>query len=194
MTGAVSGLLLTHGAGSDRDHRLNLRLDAELEIPVKRINFPYRRIEGRRPPDRAPKLVACVVEEAAIFAAELGVAPASLAFGGRSMGGRICSMAIAEGLPAAAVMCLSYPLHPPKKPEKLRVDHFPDLTVPTLFVNGDRDPFGSPDEFAQHVPAIAGPLTLHWLEGQRHDPKPSYDDEIVAVVADFLHGLAGDRH
>ena len=62
-------------------------------------------------------------------------------------------MAIAEGLPAAAVVLLSYPLHPPGKPERLRIEHFPELTVPVLFVNGDRDPFGTPEELAEHTPA-----------------------------------------
>ena len=150
-----AGFLLTHGAGGGADHRLLVALDEQLDVPVRRMEFPYR-AEGRKAPDRAPKLIAAVVEEAARFADDLGCDPAELAFGGRSMGGRICSMAIAEGLPAAAVVLLSYPLHPPGKPERLRIEHFPDLAVPTLFVNGDRDPFGTPDELAEHTPAIAG--------------------------------------
>ena len=183
-----AGLLLTHGAGGGADHRLLVALDEQLELPVRRMEFPYR-AEGRKAPDRAPKLIASVVDEAARFAADLGCEPEQLAFGGRSMGGRICSMAIAEGLPACAVVLLSYPLHPPGKPDRLRIEHFPGLSVPTLFVNGDRDPFGTPDELAEHTPAIAGPVEVHWLEGQRHDPKPTFDDEIVAVVGRFLQSL-----
>ena len=98
-------------------------------------------------------------------------------------------MAIADGLPAAAVILLSYPLHPPGKPERLRIEHFPELSTPTLFVNGDRDPFGSPEELAMHTPSIAGPVEVHWLDGQRHDPKPAFDDEIVTVVGRFLASL-----
>lgn len=98
-------------------------------------------------------------------------------------------MAIAEGLAASGLVLLSYPLHPPGKPEKLRTDHFPDLDVPTLFVNGDRDPFGTPEELNAHVGMIAGPTTVHWIEGQRHDPKPVFDDEIISVVGAFLAGL-----
>lgn len=183
-----TGLLLTHGAGGGADHRLLVALDDGLEVTVRRMEFPYR-AEGRKAPDRAPKLIASVVDEAARFADDLGCDPSEIAFGGRSMGGRICSMAIAEGLPAAAVVLLSYPLHPPGKPERLRVEHFPDLTVPTLFVNGDRDPFGTPAELAAHTPAIAGAVEVHWLEGQRHDPKPEFDDEIVRVVERFLTAL-----
>ena len=152
------------------------------------MEFPYR-AEGRKAPDRAPKLIASVIEEAERYAGDLGCDTAELAFGGRSMGGRICSMAIAEGLPAAAVVLLSYPLHPPGKPERLRIDHFPALAVPSLFVNGDRDPFGTPAELAEHIPAIAGPVEVHWLEGQRHDPKPGFDDGIIEVVGRFLSGL-----
>ena len=183
-----AGLLLTHGAGGGADHRLLVDLDERLDLPVRRMEFPYR-AEGRKAPDRAPKLIASVVDEAARFADDLGCDPAAIAFGGRSMGGRICSMAIAEGLPAAGGVLLSYPLHPPGKPDRLRVEHFPDLAVPTLFVNGDRDPFGTPDELADHLSSIAGPVEVHWLEGQRHDPKPTFDDEIVEVVGRFLAAL-----
>lgn len=185
---APSGLVLTHGAGGDSSHRLLIAMEERLELPVWRMDFPYRR-EGRRAPDRAPKLVAALREEVAVAAETLGVDPGRLAFGGRSMGGRICSMAVAEGLPATAVILLSYPLHPPGKPEKLRVEHWPDLAVPTLFVNGDRDPFGTPEELDAHIGTVAGATRVHWLVGQRHDPKPECDDEIIEVVGSFLAGL-----
>jgi predicted alpha/beta-hydrolase family hydrolase len=186
--GTPAGLLLTHGAGGGADHRLLVALENQLELPVRRMEFPYR-AEGRRAPDRAPKLIAAIRAEAERFVDELGCEPAALAFGGRSMGGRMCSLAIAEGLAAAAVVLLSYPLHPPGKPDRLRVDHIGELRVPTLFVNGDRDPFGTPAELESHLPSIAGPTTVHWLAGQRHDPKPACDDEIVGIVGRFLSAL-----
>ena len=184
----VDGLLLTHGAGGGPDQHTLLALEAGLDLPVRRIEFPYRR-EGRRFPDRAPKLIATVVEAAEAFAADLDTTTAGLVLGGRSMGGRMCSMAVAEGLPAAGLVLLSYPLHPPGKPEKLRVEHFGGIGVPALFVLGDRDPFGTPEEFADHIGAIPGDVTILWLQGQRHDPKPAADSEIVAVVAAFLASL-----
>src|SRR5262249_57714190 len=95
-------------------------------------------------------------EEAGVVGAESGIRPGSLALGGRSMGGRMCSMAVSEGLPARALVLISYPLHPPGKPENLRVDHFPNLDVPCLFVSGTKDPFGSPDELETHAKAIPG--------------------------------------
>lgn len=181
----ADALLLTHGAGGDSSHRLLIAIEEQLDIPVRRIDFPYRK-EGRKAPDRAPKLIAALREEVEAFAGDLGFESERIALGGRSMGGRICSMAVAEGLPAAALALLSYPLHPPGKPDRLRIEHFPELTVPTLFCNGDRDPFGTPEELAREAAAITGPVEIHWLEGQRHDPKPAADDEIVATVRSFL--------
>ena len=178
-------MLLTHGAGGGADQHTLVALEEGLDMPVRRIEFGYRR-EGRRFPDRAPKLIAELRTAAETFATELGTTTARLVLGGRSMGGRMCSMAVAEGLPAAGLVLLSYPLHPPGKPERLRVDHFGGMGVPTLFVNGDRDPFGTPGEFAAHLGAIPGSVTVHWLEGQGHNPKPKSDTEIVTAVGAFL--------
>ena len=185
---AVAGLLLTHGAGGGADQHTLVALEEGLDMPVRRVEFPYRR-EGRRFPDRAPKLIETVRSEAEAFASDLGSTTDRLVLGGRSMGGRMCSMAVAEGLPAAGLVLLSYPLHPPGKPEKLRVGHFSDMDVPTLLVNGDRDPFGTPEEFAAHIGAISGDVTVHWLEGQGHNPKPRVNAEIVAAVDSFLASL-----
>jgi predicted alpha/beta-hydrolase family hydrolase len=122
-----------------------------------------------------------------------GVEADRLVLGGRSMGGRICSLAVADGLPAAALVLLSYPLHPPGRPDRLRVEHFPQLDVPCLFVSGDRDPFGTPDEFAAHTPAIKGPVTHVWLEGAGHEVKNLRADRretrVVETVARWLASL-----
>ena len=184
----VAGLLLLPGAGGNAGQHTLVALEESLGLPVRRMEFAYRR-DGRRFPDRAPKLIAEVRSFAEAFAADLGTTTAELVLGGRSMGGRMCSMAVAEGLPAAGLVLLSYPLHPPGKPDKLRVEHFGDVSVPALFVNGDRDPFGTPDEFAAHLGAIAGEVTVHWLEGQGHDPRPRVDAEIVTTVDSFLASL-----
>lgn len=184
----MRGLFLTPGAGSGRDHPTLLALEAALApTPVARVDFPYRR-EGRKAPDRAPKLVAFVQEEATLVAADQHVPPGEMVFGGRSMGGRICSMAVAEGMPAAGLILISYPLHPPGRPEKLRTEHLPRLDLPCLFISGTRDPFGTPDEFAEALALIPGPVTTVWLEGGRHDLK-GQDDAIVAAVQDWLPGL-----
>jgi predicted alpha/beta-hydrolase family hydrolase len=181
-------LLLFPGAGSAADHPSLRAIEAALApLPVARRDFAYRR-EGRRAPDRAPKLVAAVATEAGQLATELGLPPRRLALGGRSMGGRMCSMAVAEGLPAAALVLVSYPLHPPGRPERLRVEHLPRLEVPCLFVSGTRDAFGSPEELQAHTAAIPGPVTHEWIDGKGHDLRGA-DDEVAAVVAGWLRSL-----
>jgi predicted alpha/beta-hydrolase family hydrolase len=183
----VAGVLLTPGAGSGRDHPALRAIERRLEplqLPVARIDFPYRR-EGRRAPDRPPKLIAFLREEAAAFAERIGARPNQLVLGGRSMGGRMCSMVVAEGWPAAGLVLVSYPLHPPGRPDRLRVEHFPDITVPCLFVSGTRDPFGAPDEMSAHTKAIPGPVTHVWIDGRGHDLK-GVDDDVAEAVARWV--------
>jgi predicted alpha/beta-hydrolase family hydrolase len=185
---AVGGLLLTPGAGSNRDHSSLLALERALApLPVARIDFPYRR-EGRKAPDRPPKLIACIVEEAAALAARAGVDPASLVLGGRSMGGRMCSMAVAAGLPAAGLVLIAYPLHPPGRPDNLRIEHLPEIAVPCLFISGTRDPFATPDELSHHASAIRGAVTHVWVEGARHELARA-DGTIVEAVQSWLADL-----
>ncbi len=187
--GDVAGMVLTHGAGGDRHHHTLVAVAEGLApLPVERINFPYRD-QGRRPPDRAPKLLAHLEEVIPVIADGWGTEPGRLVLGGRSMGGRMCSMAVAQGMAAAGLVLLSYPLHPPRKPEKLRTDHFGDVNVPCLFISGDRDPFGTPEEFDEHLGAIGGPVTTVWLPGEGHDPKKA-DEEILAAVATWLDTIA----
>ena len=123
-----TGMLLAPGSGTSCDHPSLVAIDDALspDLPVRRFDFDYRK-QGKPFPDRAPKLIATTRAEAGAFAADLAVAPDSLVLGGRSMGGRMCSMAVAEGLPAAGLVLICYPLHPPKKPDKLRVAHFAEL-------------------------------------------------------------------
>lgn len=166
----VGALLLTPGAGADRNQSALVAIDEAVSadgVVVERVDFPYRKA-GRKAPDRAPVLVQAVVEAAAELTARAGVAPGALALGGRSMGGRMCSMAVAEGLPAAALVLVSYPLHPPGKPDKLRTEHFPALDLPCLFVSGTRDAFGTPEELAAATARIPGPVTHSWVDGGSH--------------------------
>jgi predicted alpha/beta-hydrolase family hydrolase len=98
-------------------------------------------------------------------------------------------MAVAEGLPSAGLVLLSYPLHPPGKPDRLRTEHFPALDVPVLFVGGTRDPFGAPAEMEAAAAAVPGPVTFEWLEGATHDPK-RHDDDITRIVSAWLASLS----
>jgi predicted alpha/beta-hydrolase family hydrolase len=97
-------------------------------------------------------------------------------------------MAVAEGLPAAALVLISYPLHPPGKPDQLRVKHFSCLKVPCLFVSGTRDAFGTPDELAAETVAIPGKVTHVWIDGGDHGLRRK-DDLVVAAIGSWLFDL-----
>ena len=77
-------------------------------------------------------------------------------------------MAVADGLPSAGLVLISYPLHPPGRPDRERTEHFPQLEVPCLFISGTRDAFGTPDELESAARAIPGPVTHHWIDGKDH--------------------------
>ena len=171
-----AGLILTPGASADRDDATLVALEQALpEISVERLTLATTSV---------PNAVKKIVAAAEHLADRIGCAPDEIALGGRSFGGRSCSVAVAEGLPAAGLVLLSYPLHPPGKPEKLRVEHLGEIAVPTLFLSGDKDPFGTPDEFGEHITAVSGPTRLEWVAGN-HSPKARIP-EIVAIVRGFV--------
>ncbi len=181
-------LLLTPGASAGREQPVLVVLDEALTrngLVVERMDFPYR-LAGRRAPDRPTVMIQAVGDGAAALAMRAGVKPAAVALGGRSMGGRMCSMAVADGLAAAALVLISYPLHPPGKPEHLRTEHFPSIDVPCLFVSGTRDAFGTPDELTKAARAIKGRVTHVWIEGGDHGLRRK-DQEVVAAVDSWLY-------
>lgn len=185
---APGALLLFPGAGSSRAHASLVAIEeAVAPLPTVRADFPYRRA-GKKVPDRAPVLLECVVAEAGMLGESAGVEPSSIVLGGRSMGGRMCSMAVADGLPAAGLVLISYPLHPPGKPDKLRVEHLPALNVPCLFIHGTNDPFGTPDELSHWTTTIPGAVTHVWVERRGHDLKGS-DALIASTIKGWLAGL-----
>jgi predicted alpha/beta-hydrolase family hydrolase len=182
-------LLLTPGAGADRDQPSLVAIERSLSpVPVERMDFPYR-LAGRKSPDKPAVLLAAVHEGAAGLAQRTGLAPSRLVLGGRSMGGRICSMAVADGLDALALVLISYPLHPPGKPETLRTEHLPRLEVPCLFVSGTRDAFGTPAELEAATKTIPGDVTHVWIEGGDHGLRRK-DDQVAEIVSDWVRGLS----
>lgn len=191
-----SGLVLFPGSGSGADHSSLIAIEDRLApLPVGRFDFDYR-LAGKRAPDRPPKLLARVRSCASEFALEHDTTTAKLVLGGRSMGGRICTMVAAgvpdvDGeklMPVRGLVLVSYPLHPPGKPDNLRVEHLPRVTVPCLFVHGTKDDFGSPDELQRWTSTIAGPVTHHFVENGRHDLK-NKDGIIADVIADWISAL-----
>jgi uncharacterized protein len=181
-------VLLTPGASAGRDQPALVAMERALApVPVERMDFPYRKA-GRKSPDKEPVLVAAVGEGAAELASRAGLAQERLVLGGRSMGGRMCSMAVAEGLPSLGLALVSYPLHPPGRPERSRTEHLPSLDVPCLFVSGTRDAFGAVDELEEATAAIPGPVTHVWIDGGDHGLRRR-DDEVAAAVRDWVMSL-----
>ena len=182
----IAGLLLTPGASAGRDQPALVAVDAAVTgrgLAVERVEFPGR-TAGRRRPDPPEVCIDVVRTATSGLAQRLGVPSSAVAIGGRSMGGRMCSMAAAEGLEIAALVLISYPLHPAGKPERLRTGHFPALDVPCLFVSGRRDALGSPEEIERETAAIPGPVTLVFVDGD-HSLRRR-DSEVAGIVADWL--------
>ena len=187
-------LLLYPGAGSDSTHSSLLAIE-QWVAPHRcvRADFPYRR-EGRKAPDRAPKLMASIRSDIAELPSD-----EPLVLGGRSMGGRMCSM-IAAGVDEqppppnlAGLVLISYPLHPPGKPDRLRVEHLPQVRVPTLFVSGANDTFGTPDEIREWTSTMPRTAKVQHLFVDRkgHDLK-GCDHTIAGAVVDFLTRVLDD--
>ncbi|HUF97792.1 MAG TPA: alpha/beta family hydrolase [Ilumatobacter sp.] len=184
-------VLLYPGAGSDSSHSSLVATQRLLEPHrVVLADFPYRK-EGRKAPDRAPKLLAAIREE-------LASVPATepLIMGGRSMGGRMCSMIAAgvDDLPPPpnlkGLVLISYPLHPPGKPDALRVEHLAKVKVPTLFISGSNDTFGTPDEIRHWTSTMPAQAKVRhiFLDGLGHDLKGA-DHTIAGAIKDFLARL-----
>ena len=167
-------LVLAHGAGAGQTSRFIVQLAkalADRGVDVLTFHFLYTE-QRRKVPDRPPALEACY--RAAIEAARTH-APFTdnkVFIGGKSMGGRIAShLAAADDATAAAIaglVLLGYPLHPPGKPDQLRVEHLPRIRVPVLVLQGERDPFGSPAELRPHFASLGPLVTLHAVEGGDH--------------------------
>lgn len=184
--GAVA-LVLGHGAGGTRKTPFMVRVAEALAAGSRRVvlfNFPYSE-NGRRVPDPPPLLEATVAAAARFTRSELGAQ--RLVLGGKSMGGRIASQAVAKGLAADALVFLGYPLHPPGKPEKLRDAHLPAVAAPMLFVQGTRDAFARWDLLEATLGKLGERATLLKIEDGDHSfkvPKTSgrTTEEVEATV------------
>lgn len=173
-------LILTHGAGGNAQAPL-LRALADAfsnaGITVLRCNLPYRQLRPFGPPgpgdaarDRAGLKNAVAAMASAMNAGGNASAPSRIYLAGHSYGGRQSSMLCAEEPDlVAGLLLLSYPLHPPRKPEQQRTQHLPDLHTRTLFVQGTRDPFASIPELQQALKMIPAKTKLLPVEGAGHD-------------------------
>ncbi|MDQ3985492.1 MAG: dienelactone hydrolase family protein [Actinomycetota bacterium] len=190
-------VVLGPGAGPDMSSDFMVHVSSGLAragFSVARFNFPYQQ-QKKRSPDRQEVL------EAAFRSAVDGLnrrGKRKLVVGGKSLGGRIASHVVAGGLAADGLLFLGYPLHPPGKPDRLRTQHFRQIHVPTLFVEGTRDPFCPLPTLSKVRGEIPAPTEVAVIDGGDHSfkiPKSSGRstaeawDEVVAVCADWLKEL-----
>ena len=159
-------LLLAHGAGAGAAHPLVAGLRDELVAAgafCVTFNYPYTE-EGRRPPDRTDRLLTCHRAVAEWVRSEVCETPV---LAGRSMGGRMGSYLAADGDPVRALVLYAYPLHPPRRPDRLRSEHLSRIAAPMLFLRGSRDAFATPEVFDREVRSLRL-ATVFDLEGLDH--------------------------
>jgi predicted alpha/beta-hydrolase family hydrolase len=161
-------VVIAHGAGNDMHSPLLVAFTAGLvegRVGSLRFNFPYKE-QGRKAPDPEPVLRDALT--AAFRAATDRAKGRPVLVGGKSLGGRLASLLVSDGLPAAGLVFIGYPLHPPGKPERLRDEHLARIDVPMLFLQGTADPFARWDLVEKVVKRIGPLATLHPVEGGDH--------------------------
>lgn len=187
----TSGVVLAHGAGSSMNHPFMVGVQQGLATAgylALTFNFPYA--ERRRwPPDRRPVLERAYTRVLEWLDDHRTLRPGSVVIGGKSLGGRIASHVAAAGAPAAGLLYLGYPLHPPGKPDRLRAEHLGDIAQPMLFVAGTRDALCNPTRFRAVVDALGPRAAVHMIEGGDHSFRVPQrlgrtDADIVAEIVE----------
>jgi predicted alpha/beta-hydrolase family hydrolase len=186
-------VVVAHGAGAGMDHPFLVgftRACNELGLATLRFNFPYMEA-GRRSTDTPAVAIATWLAARDAAAARSGDAP--IWASGKSYGGRMASMAVAEGMAVAGLVFLGYPLHPPANPDRVRAEHLATILVPMLFLRGTRDPFARADRLepvlrelgdrAVHVPIEGGG---HSFERSRKDDPREVGASLAPLVARFI--------
>lgn len=186
------GLVLTHGAGSDCEAPiLSAVADAfaRAGFTVLRCDLPFRQARPIGPPLSATSARDRDGLRRAVRALRAFV-PGPVSLGGHSYGGRQASILLAEDPELAqALLLLSYPLHPPRRPKEWRTEHFPKLRAPILFVHGLRDPFGSLRELDQARRLITAPTVCVSVEGAGHDLMRGGGHVPLASIVDVFRRL-----
>jgi len=165
-------LILTHGAGSDCNSPLLVALGetfAAHGYAILRCDLSYRQERRTGPPFPGNAELDRAGLRNAVAAIRKSVA-GRIFLGGHSYGGRQSTMLCAEDPDlVSGLLLLSYPLHPPRKPDQLRIQHLPNLRTTSLFVQGSRDPFGSIEEISKAIELIPAKTELMEVEGAGHD-------------------------
>ena len=196
---AWATIAIAHGAGAGYAHPFLIgfaRGMREEGVATLRFNFPYLQL-GRRMPGPAAHAIATWTAAAAFARERSGGAPVWAS--GKSYGGRMASMAAAEGaVDPAGLIYLGYPLHPPGDPAKARVAHLPSVRQPQLFVEGTNDPFIAPLTQLEDAVAACQDATIAWIDGGGHSfevkghkrPAAEVGASLAPLVADFLRAHA----
>jgi len=193
--GQTDAFILAHGAGNDMNHPFMCYFHealAEAGLLSIKFNFPYTE-QGRKAPDRPALLMQTWVAVANAVTSDDTWRPRRLFLAGKSMGGRIASMAVAQGLACDGLIFLGYPLHPPKQPDKIRTEHWPAIHCPTLFLEGTRDTLCDLSQLNASLPKLGGHVDLTVIEGGDHSfkvPKSLGQDQ-DAVYADMVQSILG---
>jgi predicted alpha/beta-hydrolase family hydrolase len=180
-------LVLAHGAGAGQQHPFMTAVAkgfAARGVEVVTFDFPYMR-ERRKIPDKAPVLERAFTE--AVTAARQWSAATRCFIGGKSMGGRMAThLGAAHVGEVSGIVVFGYPLHPPGKPEQLRVAHLGSIVVPVLIVQGERDAFGTPQELKPAIETMTARVTLHVVPKGDHSLSVAgrARDDILAEVLD----------
>ena len=194
--GGETGILLAHGAGTNQDHPMMALLRdslADAGFGVLSFNYPYTE-RGSKSPDRAEKLIQCHRGAADFFRPRVD----RLFLAGRSMGGRMATLLVAEGDQADGIILYAYPLHPAGKPDKLRIDHFPDVHIPMLFIQGTRDALARMDLFEEHI-AVLPDADVELLEGAGHGLRgggwtlETLVESYVAASSEWITAISSGR-
>ncbi|MFJ2550514.1 alpha/beta family hydrolase [Microbacterium sp. NPDC087591] len=189
-------VIIAHGAGAGKDHPFLVGLADALGaqgLSTLRFNFPYVE-QGRRMPGPAAHAIATWNAVVGWVRAQ---APSARVWAtGKSYGGRMASMAVAEGLVVDGLAYLGYPLHAPGKPEKPRAEHLPAIAIPQLFIEGTNDPFIQPLEQFEAVVATCQHARVAWIDGGGHSfevkgrkrPAADVGASFAPVIAEFIGG------
>jgi predicted alpha/beta-hydrolase family hydrolase len=185
------GLVLTHGAGANCQTPLLVAVAeafATAGFTVLRCDLPFRQKRPSGPPHPSQGGEDREGLRAAV-AALRRIVSGRIVLGGHSYGGRQASILAAEDSSVSDVLLLlSYPLHPPNKPDQLRTAHFPQLQTPALFVHGTKDPFGTTAELQTALRHIPSATEFSVVEGAGHDLKRGRFDTAALILErlDFI--------
>ena len=194
-----ASIAIAHGAGAAMDHPFMTGFAgriAELGVAAVRFNFVYSE-KGRKAPDPESRLRAAWL---AVFGETVRRFPGLPPFAaGKSLGGRIASMCVADGMPAAGLVFLGYPLHPPGRIDRVRDEHLYRIPVPMLFLQGTADPFAQPAVLepvlarlgtrAEHEAIEGGDHSFN-VRGAKRSPA-EVGASLADLAAPFLRRIAG---